>query len=123
MPEDLPEPKQLMKALAEREAMLRSLFDNPLAAIVVTDEEGRVRSASAAALELLGVNLEELLGRRFDDLVAEVGPPDPRGVQTLEVLRPDDERLRVRRASERLPDGLHVAVLRAEAPPRANAAR
>lgn len=49
-----PETAALMKALAEREELVRSLFENPLAAIVVSDAEGRIRSASPAALALLG---------------------------------------------------------------------
>lgn len=106
-----PETAALMKALAEREELVRSLFENPLAAIVVSDAEGRIRSASPAALALLGLELEDALGHSFEALLDPASPrPVPDGAVHALTLGGVPRR-EVHYAAQRLQDGLQVAVL------------
>ncbi len=46
------------------------LFEASPTAMLVTDDDRRYRNANAAAVELLGVPLHEIVGRRIDDFTA-----------------------------------------------------
>ena len=58
-------------ALVQSERYLRALFEGSLDAILVADDEGRYVDANPAALEMLGVTREELLGRTAADFAAD----------------------------------------------------
>ncbi|MFL5271058.1 MAG: ATP-binding protein [Anaeromyxobacteraceae bacterium] len=54
---------QAEEATAEREALLRGVFDGTQDAMVISDVEGRILDANPAAEALLGTSRAELLGR------------------------------------------------------------
>ena len=59
------------RALAEREAHLRSIFDTAPDALIVIDERGRIQSFSAAAERVFGWSAGEVLGRNVSMLMPE----------------------------------------------------
>jgi PAS domain S-box-containing protein len=105
-------------------AAWRSLvFDEVLDAVLVTDDERRYLDANAAACTLLGLPLDELLGKRLEDLAslpahevtAAWGAFLARGQQTGEfrMNRPDGSTVTVEyRARANVAPGVHVSVLR-----------
>lgn len=107
---ETPPPAQLLQALAGREAMLRALFDNPLCAIIVTNVAGVIQSASAAALDRLGVELEAVIGQPLETFVTPLDDGGDGPVNAVLLKRPDGE-ARARFSAASLPDGLHVGVL------------
>jgi PAS domain S-box-containing protein len=64
---DVTERKQTQEALKESEKKYRSLFEESLDAIVITDREGGFVSANKAALNLLGVSKEEIAETNFKE--------------------------------------------------------
>ncbi len=78
---DISERKQSELALAESEAMQRSLVSALAEGVVVQDREGRIVSANAAARRILRLSEERLLGRHSRDaewlVVRENGAPFP----------------------------------------------
>ena len=86
------------------EAAFRPVFSLP-------DAEGRIRSASPAALALLGLELEDALGHSFEALLDPASPrPVPDGAVHALTLGGVPRR-EVHYAAQRLQDGLQVAVL------------
>ncbi len=59
------------KALAEREAHLRSIYDTAPDALIVIDERGTVQSYSAAAERMFGWSVSEVLGRNVSMLMPQ----------------------------------------------------
>lgn len=64
--------EEAMRALAEREAQLRLIFDSAPDAMLVIDERGIVRTYSAAAQNMFGWKADEVVGRNVSMLM-----PDP----------------------------------------------
>jgi len=65
---DITEQKKTGQKLSESEEKYRSIFENTLATIVVTDDQGNYLSANKAACELLGYTVNELLQMNVGDL-------------------------------------------------------
>ena len=65
------ERKQTEEALKETEKRYRSLFEESLDAIVITDRKGRFVDANKAALDLFGVSREEAAKTNFKDLYSD----------------------------------------------------
>ena len=65
---DITEQKETEQKLLENEEKYRSIFENSLATIVVTDDQGNYLSANKAACELLGYTVNELLQMNVGDL-------------------------------------------------------
>ncbi len=65
------------EALARAEARLRSAFDSGGAALAFVSPHGTLDRVNPAFCELAGRPPEDLLGRRFDELIEPVGPGDP----------------------------------------------
>ena len=61
---------QVEKALAEREARLRSIVDSAVNAILTIDEKGNVESLNPATVRLFGYSESELLGRNVSILMS-----------------------------------------------------
>jgi two-component system, cell cycle sensor histidine kinase and response regulator CckA len=59
-----------LAALRESEARLRSIFDNTEDFILGTDLESRITSVNPALERLIGLPLDEIIGRPFADFVA-----------------------------------------------------
>jgi two-component system, LuxR family, sensor kinase FixL len=57
------------RALADREALLRSIFDSAPDAIIVIDEHGIIQSCSAAVRRMFGWSEAELMGRNVSMLM------------------------------------------------------
>ena len=52
---------------SELELLLRAVVYHPAARILITDDDGKSRDASAGAGKLLGLSREKIIGRRVDD--------------------------------------------------------
>lgn len=65
------ERKQTEEALKETEKRYRSLFEESLDAIIVTDREGRFVDANKAALDLFGISTEETAKTNFHELYVD----------------------------------------------------
>jgi PAS domain S-box-containing protein len=63
-----------LEALRERERLFRAVFDAAQDAMLIYDDERRYVDANPAALELVGLKLDEIVTRRFGDL----SPPSSR---------------------------------------------
>ena len=70
--------------LAEREGLLRSIFDGALDAMLLAEDRGIYVDANPAACELFGLSLEQLIGRGLGELI---GAPIAVGRTLGEVLR------------------------------------
>jgi len=68
---DVTHRKQTEEALKETEKRYRSLFEESLDAIVITDQEGRFVDANKAALHLFGLSREETSKASFKELYLE----------------------------------------------------
>jgi len=108
-----------MSNYAESEALLAAARD----AVLVFDDARTFVDANPAACRLLGLSLEALVGRRFDDFLAEPGPDLDAawgtfldgGEQTgeLRIVRGDGEVRPVEySATARFVAGRHLAILR-----------
>lgn len=62
---------QATRALAEREAHLRSIYDTAPDALIVIDESGVMQSYSAAAERMFGWSASEVLGRNVNMLMPQ----------------------------------------------------
>ena len=69
--EDITERKQAVKALLEGEQRYRTLFEDSIDAIVITDKEGKLFDVNQAALDLLGYTKVEILGMYFRELYVD----------------------------------------------------
>ena len=72
------EAEQRAEAVVESELLLRSVYEAIGSGVLVFDAEGKIVNANAAAEEILGRRVEELLGMRSADFnpgVAEDGSP------------------------------------------------
>ena len=67
---DISERIQHERELEERERRFRAVFDHALEAMLIIDDDRRLRHANAAAARLLGRSIEELLSLRVDELTA-----------------------------------------------------
>jgi len=65
------ERKQTEEALKETEKRYRSLFEESLDAIVITDRKGRFVDANKAALDLFGISRGETAKTNFNDLYVD----------------------------------------------------
>ena len=65
---DITEQKEVGQKLRESEEKYRSIFENTLTTLVVTDDQGNYLSANKAASELLGYPVHELLQMNVGDL-------------------------------------------------------
>ena len=85
---------------AELESLFRAIVFQPLAAILIADDDRRYQEASIGASKLLGLPREKLIGRSLDDFAQpEVKPAIPgqwqqfltEGKQagTIQLLAPD----------------------------------
>src|SRR5919112_679645 len=67
--ENITERKLAEERLHESERQFRALFENTLDAILIASDTGEYVGANAAACDLFGVSLHELLGARVEDFV------------------------------------------------------
>ena len=58
---DITQQKEAEEQIRQKEEMFKSIFDNSLASIVVTNDQGNYLSANEAASELLGYTVNDLL--------------------------------------------------------------
>jgi len=65
---DITHQKEIDEKIRQSEELFKSIFDNSLAAIVVTDDQGNYLSANKAASELFGCSVSELLQMNVADL-------------------------------------------------------
>jgi diguanylate cyclase (GGDEF)-like protein/PAS domain S-box-containing protein len=65
---DITERKQAQHALHKSEVHQRMVLESLAEGVVVQDSDGRVLSANPSAEQLLGVSLEEMRGKRIDEL-------------------------------------------------------
>ena len=104
------------------QARYHAAFDRANDAMVVADDDGTYVDANDSAADLFGLPREDLLGRRIDEFVPadydfdgehlgfETNAAD---AETFPLVRPDDERLLVERAtSPNIVPGEHLSVLR-----------
>lgn len=70
---DIRDRKAAERALEKEKAFLEQLYDNAPEGIIVTDNNGRIRRANRAFIELFGYTREELAGREVDDLIVPDG--------------------------------------------------
>jgi PAS domain S-box-containing protein len=81
MHEDVTEWKLAEEALRRQEEQYRNLFFTMAQGVVYQDAEGQITSANPAAEEILGMSLEQMLGRPFPDprwrCICEDGAPYP----------------------------------------------
>ncbi len=68
--EDISERKTKEKALHESQAQFRSLFENAIVGVTITDVEGNYISTNAAFRHMLGYSENELAGMRWQDVSA-----------------------------------------------------
>lgn len=90
---------------------LNSIFDSMADALVVTGPDGVVRTVNRAAVALLGYGLEELVGRRLDELLdEEIGADDLAELRGRETrcLTKDGGAVEVSVSSSHLRDGKQV---------------
>src|SRR3954468_7983400 len=57
-----------------QDSLFRTLFDNTLEAVVITDDHGRVLEANAEACRLFGRTLEQMRSSSASDLVDATNP-------------------------------------------------
>ncbi|HET6681453.1 MAG TPA: PAS domain S-box protein [Gemmatimonadaceae bacterium] len=69
---DMTDERRARDAVVQSETRYRNLFDSAADAIYTLDAHGSVTSANQAAVDLLGVPREELLGRALDPFVADI---------------------------------------------------
>jgi len=60
--------REIQDAMTESEGRFKTIFDNSLAAIVVTDDQGNYLSANKAASDLFHYTVDELLQMNFHDI-------------------------------------------------------
>jgi PAS domain S-box-containing protein len=72
--EDISARRRVELALCESEALMRALFENSLASVLLTAPEGRVFKANPAACRLLGASEREICERGRVGLVDESDP-------------------------------------------------
>ncbi len=92
-------------------AYLNSIFDSMADALVVTGADGVVRTVNEATAALLGYGIEELVGRRLDELLDdEIGAGDLAELRNRETrcLTKDGGAVEVAVSSSRLRDGKQV---------------
>jgi PAS domain S-box-containing protein len=68
---DLTDRLEAERALATSEERYRGLFESSREAILASDRDGRITAANPAALEMLGYDRYELLGRTYRDVTPE----------------------------------------------------
>jgi len=68
---DITAHKRAEAAWQESETRMRSIFDSAIEGIVVIDERGRIESANAALLHLLGYEPHELIGQNISMLMPQ----------------------------------------------------
>ncbi|MEY9967931.1 diguanylate cyclase (GGDEF)-like protein/PAS domain S-box-containing protein [Streptacidiphilus sp. MAP12-16] len=68
--------REAEQALHASEARFRALFENAAIGIGVGDVEGNILAANRALLEMFGARLEDLQGRKVNDLVHPEDSPD-----------------------------------------------
>jgi PAS domain S-box-containing protein len=119
---DVTERVERAAALARRERQLQAVFDGALDAMLIVDDERRYVAANPAAAELFGLTVEQILGRRIEELLG--GPPDivERWASFLAagddagemgLRRPDGAERRVEyRSRARIEPGRHLSVMR-----------
>ncbi len=122
--QDITEQRRLEKALREREAKFRGLFDAALDPIIILDDEARFVDTNAAACQLLGRRREDLVGHRLEalrsrfvdfDLRQAWGELREQGSRTGDLrIRDGGGDLRVLEFSARanFAPSLHLAILR-----------
>ena len=71
---DVTERRRAEEALAERERVLRTIVDHVPAWLALTDAEGRYLLVNRKYSETFGKSLEQMLGRRFDEVFPELKP-------------------------------------------------
>ena len=92
------EAEQRAEAVVESELLLRSVYEAIGSGVLVFDAQGKVINANAAAEEILGRRVDELLGMRSQDFnpgVAEDG--SPMRVQDRPYVRAVEERQALRK--------------------------
>jgi len=104
-----------------REQRLRAIFDGASDAMLLADDERRYLDANAAAAELFGIPVSEIIGRTIDELVGTDGVDEKwdafveGGTDTGErtITRPDGTVRWVEfRATANIEPGRHLAMLR-----------
>ncbi|ULA61426.1 MAG: Histidine kinase [Nitrospira sp.] len=69
--QDITAHKRAESAWRESEARMRSIFESAIEGIVVVDERGRIESANAALLHLLGYEAHELIGQNISMIMPQ----------------------------------------------------
>jgi PAS domain S-box-containing protein len=69
--QDITAHKQADSAWRESEARMRAIFESAIEGIVVIDQRGRIESANAALLHLLGYEAHELIGQNISIIMPQ----------------------------------------------------
>ncbi len=69
--QDITAHKRAESAWRESETRMRSIFESAVEGIVVIDERGRIESANAALLQLLGYQTHELIGQNISMIMPQ----------------------------------------------------
>jgi PAS domain S-box-containing protein len=93
------EAEQRAEAVAESEVLLRSVYEAIGSGVLVFDAAGQIINANAAAAEILGRRIEELVGMRSEDFKTGVTAADgaPMRVQDRPHLRAVEDRQAMRK--------------------------
>lgn len=64
---DITERKRYFKKLLEQEKMFRSIYENTITAIAITDTQGIIKQVNSSFLKMIGYDEEEILNENFLD--------------------------------------------------------
>jgi len=67
--EDITERKEAEKALQNREAQLRVIFETSQAGIILVDQQGKITFANNSMAEMFGAPLDKLIGSPYAELI------------------------------------------------------
>ena len=84
---EISDERRTARALADREAYYRVAFEHSAVAMIITEADGKIRSANTALSDLVGISSDELAGKPLHGLF---GKPQKTSItDTLKSLRED----------------------------------